>query len=53
MVMTDYMYHLMFEPIKENECMYLLNEIRPKRKTKRSMADRYATILKEKKLCAK
>ncbi len=28
MVMTSYMYHLMFEPIRENECIYLLNEIK-------------------------
>lgn len=44
MVMTSYMYHLMFEPIKESECMYLLNEIQPKRKPK---TDHNDTILKE------
>lgn len=51
MVMTSYMYHLMFEKVKDSECMYLLNEIRaPKQKTKdnhRSMVDRHDTILND------
>lgn len=32
MVMTSDMWHILFEPARENEYIYVLNEIRPKRK---------------------
>ena len=34
MVMTDYMWHLLFEPPRETEWMILMNKIRQKRKSK-------------------
>lgn len=30
MVMTSDIYHTLFEPPREEECLYILNEIRPK-----------------------
>lgn len=36
MVMTSYMYHLLFEPVRENECMFLMNDLRKESKNDRT-----------------